>query len=354
MKISKSEHYDVKITRDKKKNIVDICIIPKHPFPLFRFRKIDKYTTQQLIDDVVFATTPSTFNDPYDSTMIFKEKAIKTEIRHYFENNVNNHQYFLRAFSKVKPSIKTIKSLIDYIYTFVISSIQGKEIFNIAISSLSLTINQEIMWTHYADNSTGFALEYLNEDLDNLAGNKEKNNVGFINTILQNNKICPALEEESRLTPRLLPVIYRNEKHDFSWFYIESTKHWLNSILENNEILFQTDVAHFLSTLDMENENKLNNASTNIFIQKKPEWAYEHEWRLFTYNTNMFVGEAHSPYVEVGTLTPKAIYLGEKIRLYDQIALIEIGKRKKIMVYKMKSKIKGNTIDLCPEILFKP
>lgn len=73
--------------------------------------------------------------------------------------------------------------------------------------------------------------------------------------------------------------------------------------------------------------------SNNFFWQmncmKKKEWKYEKEWRFISYNMNPFC-MIQSPYCKIGKLEPTAIYLGEKISEYDEKALVEIAKSKKI------------------------
>ena len=72
--------------------------------------------------------------------------------------------------------------------------------------------------------------------------------------------------------------------------------------------------------------------------------------RILTYNLNPF-NMSNSPYICIGNLTPKALYLGEYISEYDKLALIEIAKQKGLPVYQMKTKMYKNRCKLIPILI---
>ena len=77
-------------------------------------------------------------------------------------------------------------------------------------------------------------------------------------------------------------------------------------------------------------------------------WSYENEWRMVCYNYNPIIGQFGNNFVDIGRIVPKAIYLGEKISMYNENALIEIANKKGIEIYKMKTLIVGSTLKLKP------
>ena len=88
----------------------------------------------------------------------------------------------------------------------------------------------------------------------------------------------------------------------------------------------------------------------STFGVKNKCWQYEKEWRILTYNLNP-LNMSNSPYLCIGNLIPKALYLGEYISEYDKLALIEIAKQKGLPVYQMKTKMYKNRCKLIPILI---
>lgn len=104
---------------------------------LYRYRGINQYTISAFINDEIYGSLPISFNDPYDCSFTYNKKVLE---KYLYENNFK----------------------IDQLDEFT-ASLNSKKSFWIA--SFTEKINSTIMWAHYANSSTGFALEYKFGDL---------------------------------------------------------------------------------------------------------------------------------------------------------------------------------------------
>lgn len=130
-----------------------------------------------------------------------------------------------------------------------------------------------LMWSHYANNHEGFALEYNFNEMP-----------------------------VSDVRPRSLwPVIYENRLHDISLYLQE---HRRNGFFNQ-----------FIGIL--------------AAIHKAADWKYEKEWRMI-----YPLGTSHSSN-NFPVPTPKALYLGSKISDGDKLTLTRIANEKNIDVYEM-------------------
>ena len=338
MKIAKNNYYSIK--KIKNGNYTDIHVsILYDSFPLYRYRPINKYTIEQFINDELFATVPVAFNDPYDATVRFVTREIKNHIKTKLIANID----FLNSLLK-KNNLKRnqINKLVDFIYERDISPniYFGNSTF--ALACFSTDINQEIMWAHYANLATGFALEYDYKELNDLGIQHQH----IMNKIIKSTDFLDGInyEEEIFETP-LLPVVYDNEKYDVSELcnqYIDLVLDYLEKNGEYNPLSVSLEML-------LENKDRFSQLLPNVYCRKKTPWSYENEWRLICYNYNPLLWQANNYYVNVGSIIPKSIFLGEKISEYDKNALINIAKSKGLNIYIMKTVMRGKTIKLKPE-----
>ena len=351
--VTENKNYSVEIIKDDDDSeLIKLSFNDEHNFNLFRYRKINKYTIQQLIDDAVFATFPSSFNDPNDSTFIYKEETIKSYIKNFLEGNNNFKDELLSTY---KLSQDKFDSLIDILYkTFVDSnpSLNNFPLNLVAVSCFCCEVDKDYMWAHYSSNSTGFALEYKYIELVKLVKEHENFSYGltkkYFGSIFSN--VNPHLKYP------LLPIIYVDEKYDFSWAYKKIVVLLLKALLERKEInpiSFALESFPFVFS-DSDKSKGDDTLLANIYGRKKLCWQFEREWRLFAYNTNPLLGDINSPYVEVGHLAPKAIYLGAKIKHHNETILINIAKKKNMAIYKMEHKVVEDTIKLVSIPIFLP
>lgn len=109
---------------------------------LFRFRKIDKYLLQSLVNSELHFARPETLNDPFDCRVDFHASLERAIIR----AEGTNHERLKGLREIMNEDLKS-----DEIRAFV---------ENIGVCSFSLTLENTLMWSHYADNHRGVCLTY--------------------------------------------------------------------------------------------------------------------------------------------------------------------------------------------------
>lgn len=270
--------------------------IPDH---LYKFRKIDKYSLQNLINDTIWLETPSNYNDPYDcminvnNTADFRDRYLR-RISHEGKIKISSEEMaklqelnFMEIVSYLlqkdpNTQAQQANSVALYANNFVkeeshkiIDLLNNKTQNSILICSFSSKNTSILMWSHYAENHRGFCLEYNFKELG----------------------------VEDILNCALQPVIYQDKLLDIDRYILKSID----------------DIKTF------------NNLISVLFAMIKAEgWKYEDEWRMV-----LPLGSSYKPFNRT-VPKPAAIYLGSKISSDDEEMLLKIAKWKNIPSFRMK------------------
>jgi hypothetical protein len=277
----------------------------KHlPQSLYKYRAVSENSLDNLLNDTIWVTNASNFNDPYDCALTLDltdslERNLSQkflgkfpEIMKKFNLNLNLRQDeidklsnsdFKEILDKMVNSVEGKSNLnkkqLDFLHSLVLNELETYSNSHLEMTKdfsqrgtlvhcFSEVNNSILMWSHYANNHSGFCIEYN----------------------FKNPNIVPFLVE------KLHPVKYSNEILDITNFYLEP------------------------------NFNKF--VSIYAAIIKSKEWNYEKEWRIvfpigkeISYNYPLF--------------SPEVIYLGSRIKDEDKETLIQIAKKKNISVFQM-------------------
>ena len=282
------------------------------PSSLFRFRTCDKMQIDAFEKDELYAVTADKFNDPYDTMVRYDKEGIKQSTATYmtYENLVQLKVYFEQGNDfpdnvkqllpkeviddikkkllllpdnddSVKQYIEASRdqmlSLIDLYFPILAESSKRFQ----TIACFCESIESVVMWSHYAQNHQGFALEY---NLRDTLAHPIKN-VG------------------------IYPVIYNEARLDVS---IYMTWAFLGIIGINSPI------PDMLSSM-------------KIALHKSKQWEYEKEWRLIDSTIRDFTSDEPS----VIHIKPTAIYYGQRIAKEDKEKLHTIAQNHGIMEYDM-------------------
>ena len=247
------------------------------PKLIYKYRSFDKnnYAINNLIHDNVWLSPPNKFNDPYDSLasvdvdLIIDKvhlKAIKNLI--FLYGMTNEEIAAMNTLPSVQKQIKETKESGSKDLKGVLDSLRN------SLNVCSFTENKDnlVMWSHYANNHSGFCIEY---DLSKI-------------------------ERENKLIEYLLPVIYTENIFEMT----ENLSRQLKGKSVGNIMLLSP-------------------------LYKYKDWSYEKEWRLVLTDLKKTIDEFNMP-------KPKAIYLGTKISEDNKKNIIQIVKSKSINVYQMK------------------
>lgn len=274
------------------------------PNKLYKFRLINDDSLSNFESDTVWFCSADKYNDPYECATtwsteevmrqhtkinfdnIFEKTDLKKHLsnveidairasddpmmeltRRFVENDVSiaeeQKEKMFTVFSNA--SNKFVKPLIAQMNDFIQRGTK--------ICSFSTRVDSVVMWGHYANSHTGFAMEY---DVTTW----------------------PRGDKRRRI---LYPVIYKQELFD-------ATKYFIQAIV---------------------NRNFNNLFGAMAAIHKSPDWAYEREWRFVLPMGESFPDQSYP------MPTPSAIYLGSKITPENEKVLSEIAIKKGIAIYKM-------------------
>ena len=312
-------------------------LIKNIPNKLYRFRPCTEYAIAALENDEIWGTVASKQNDIMEYLPYFNWNKIYEDIESIL-NNIDNFQSLLNSVKSDKTSLiiqkqltqSDIENLKDNIskninddnaavimkqlYTILVNQIKQNEneylklalnqIFAIAsrlfISCFSEENDSSYLWGNYADNNTGFCIEY---DMSQ-----------YISRCLES---CDNPNKCSKFHTKyqLAPVIYSLEKPDAS------------SVLSNVII---DDISKKIGKPPKQFLFTDNNVANNLAFYKSDKWQ-EKEWRLIEWNHT----EQYKEYnCLIKNAKPTAIYLGTKISEENQTKLIEICKSKNLPCFK--------------------
>lgn len=282
------------------------------PSSLFRYRRYNKRQVDAFRNDTIYAVTANTFNDPYDTLVCYDQVGIKEKVSQVMSvealiamkssfaagndfpeeakrilpceivEGLKNVLATIEDIDSLKDRIEASRSnmlsLID-IYFPILSKVSKK---SSTMACFSESIQSVLMWSHYADSHTGFALEY---------------------------DFRPALKGAIE-NSAIYPVIYDEERLDVSLYM-----GWL-----------------FLKLIGVNASNPDISSYFKIAIHKSVEWEYEKEWRLIDSTPrnildDNIVSEIHQK--------PVAIYYGCNITMKHKRILHKIAQRKGIQEYDM-------------------
>lgn len=195
------------------------------PQKLYRYRKFDEYLENNLSGEIYFSF-PSEFNDPFDS-------AIEIDYITYGLNylkNVNRRE--LESLLEKEPQLK---QLLENHYWDTYKNFKN----NVRIACFTTSQKNTLMWSHYAENHSGYCIEY------------DTKNIMFKNMVL--------------------PVIYKNERYDCTQCLITKSKNIsINAILFKDEVWKYEHEWRAFGTADYFTENKnpvkLINTISAIYI----------------------------------------------------------------------------------------
>lgn len=275
---------------------------------LYRYRSFDtkmindySYIHQDMIniekwkfeafEGLVYPSSPLYFNDPYDCEFCFQADALESILDRETYLHLLERRFSLKQEEKNRI---LYSDNIERAMQIVLQAHGGKlsdSWMNILESGLSGCLNKikdavrvvclsevydsMLMWSHHAQNHTGFCIEY-------------------------------DFEEKDMFYKHLHPVVYTKERYAVSK---------IDVLDGNKEFLYKTT------------------------CRKSDVWSYEKEWRIITANYNKVMPQKlkypNGKYVLDLKTNIKAFYLGAKILDNFKDEIIQFGKMNGIVVYQM-------------------
>ncbi len=109
------------------------------PFVLYKFRPINRYLIESLVNGSLYFAKPETLNDPFDCRINLEVVLKKAE-----QAATGNRKSFLTSILSDSHFFESWKSCFD----------------NIGVCSFSRVNSERLLWSHYADAHRGVCLEY--------------------------------------------------------------------------------------------------------------------------------------------------------------------------------------------------
>lgn len=242
----------------------------------------------EAFEGLVYPSSPLYFNDPYDCEFCIHPDALLEILDRQTYIKILEEQFRLKPKEKNKilntknigstiqqilcnHGVKFKKSLVNVLQDKLNSSMSEVK-DSVRVVCLSEVYDSILMWSHYAQNHTGFCIEY-------------------------------DFEENNMFYKRLYPVKYTKDRYAISKAEMSnSNTHWIYKTI----------------------------------CSKSDVWSYEKEWRIVTANfEEMVLKNLEGKYVFDLKTNIKAFYLGAKIAENFKKEIIEFGQKNNIHVYQM-------------------
>lgn len=299
----------------------------KHiPKTLYRYRNFKEWNLENLMNQQERLSYPSEFNDPFDAgikidynllgrelflqrnmeRMVEPLKKVGVSFSEQEENIIRNSSNPFYSFAKHVAQFDEALQGNEETFAKAISEITFKQIkesfdqFKVVFQTGYLVMcvsevkDSILMWSHYAENHSGFCIEYNYQELG-------------------------PYNPQSRT---IFPVIYKDGLFD-------ATRYLLQPLLSNEQ------------------------SYNNLFgiypaISKSTVWEYEKEWRIvFPLGPNALEKDRF-----ITVPKPKALYVGAKASSENIEKLKEIALKKEIPVYQIE--ISEYSHELNKIILYHP
>lgn len=154
-----------------------------------------------------------------------------------------------------------------------------------------------------------------------------------------------SIERGIDIIPSIAPVEYTNKKSNIDAFVKKMIDNMTNNVIQESNDLHQIIDNINQLTIDVELRNIREQKLAEILFFKESNWKYGKEWRLLKQKV-LPEKYSYNVHEKMINLKPVAIYLGEYISKYNEIALTNIAKEKGIRVYKMKTIYKKDKLEL--------
>ncbi len=299
--------------------------------PLYRFREINNNSINSFMNDEIYGTTPDHFNDPYDAIfncdydILFDRFINDDEIRKIMSDIVYNEIIIeKKSFTKIEAEelITNKEFMRPWIKQNVLTIVDILR-RQMVISSFCDKVTKEIMWSHYTNYGSGFALEYDEDDILKLR-----------NDYIANYK-------------NKYPSAYSNydsfglKKVDYSANRLDGTNLAFLQIGEMFRRYCPNNISISPKKYELDKES-----FKSLVLYKDKSWEYEDEIRLVLPNER-----ENESFSMVGIVRPKAVYLGEFISFNDMYLICSIAKTKSIPVYAMISSLEKKRFGLKKRVI---
>lgn len=277
---------------------------------LVRYRGVNAKSIEALKLNRLYYSTPSYFNDPYDTRVFANPLAILKHVKENLDKGMDSYLENLKeqdiqnalqihaiGYAMWNGKFKN-RNVEQFLYQVYIARAQLQK--SIKANSRIICLSEEylsmLMWSHYADNHKGFAIVY---DKDKLRAAE--------NFTSSDKKVTRKVH--------LCKVEYVEEQLDLS----EEVEEYIR---------FNMTPANF-KQFPIKN-NLSQEKLRRMMIEKSPEWSYEKEWRILP----GFISLDNPSELTYMVMKPKAVILGSMCSVKDQEKINRICEKNFVPVFR--------------------
>jgi len=337
------KNYSKSIERSNNVNTIHVSVGADHT--LFRFREVNEFSLSAFRNNELWATTPDSFNDPYDTSFVINYKEVE---KYLFA--VLGEENLLKYRDELNIKTKSIHKIADVFIKNLYFLNQKNFRRLIIISCFSEDIGNEVMWSHYANQGRGFALEYGYNDLQNICKSQSRNTLDLVKDMAE---VFPFLKDmfEPSKTDEILdqygvkPVIYETSKYNATKlliYAIDNIKFYLENNLTNPMDVFNKIFAQNPPLTP----DQVRSMNDSIAFIKNANWSYEKEWRLVCPFPSYDWIKINDNHFCLGKIKPISIYFGEFMSDFNKATLMLIAKNCGLKINQMVSDHKRMTRQL--------
>jgi hypothetical protein len=136
--------------------------LPFDPEPkfLFKYRRHDEFSKSWILNDELYLPSPLSFNDPFDAQIMYTFEGDEKQKRRFLGDFIDIKNPGLRKRQRARMITERVKSISSKENNEYFLQIHKSLIANSAVLSLTTKFDDILMFSHYADNHTGYCLKF--------------------------------------------------------------------------------------------------------------------------------------------------------------------------------------------------
>lgn len=126
-----------------------------NPAHLYRYQRLTAHSLASLLNDTVWLSSPTTFNDPFDCAITLSRDKLKESLDHAIAEIASRNNIPKEQIANHDKVINQDEQAYEWLRSSLKNSMQ-----RIGVLCFSATHSEILMWSHYANNHKGFCVEY--------------------------------------------------------------------------------------------------------------------------------------------------------------------------------------------------
>lgn len=281
---------------------------------IYRYRNINTFSLEEFMKDELVLSSADSFNDSHDISISFDINKIfnnilkdETSIKNYSEILAESEKVKHETVEQIKNDVYAKEHLQYFLHVMCTNYIKDIQKCYLIGCFTSNPTNQ-VMWSHYSNNSKGFLIGYRLNEINELESNDIfLSKCGFFDMQYSSNKYDASNEFENNIKKIFCRI--SSQKNKKSYFDINFG---------------------------------LDDGTPIPFVNKNKAWQYEQEKRLIF----RYIKSNGNEHISVGKVKPACVILGENMDLPYKYLLVSICRKKFIPLYTIETSYLNDKYEL--------